>query len=338
MDIIRNVGIREPVGSQGSSKITDTDINSLAMKLAESKLNRNSLPNILLKEAGIMTRTQRIANGNNTSNSGASKFRPSSKTGSAVHVEANTVLRDGNGAGAGDGGDDDEAEVECAVSGRLEIRVIQQSQEPPNKNSPIRDESIYFDAIANGQQNAVDDATAAGGGKVSRKLVNKMYAGHAIDHNVEASALTAPTMAALTPSTTMLTAADCGNCDPVTDETAFYSVQTTGRMHDDAQKSTDLTRLNLSNNSNPNSDGVGGGGGGGDNNRLIGNNGTGFVATTLGITDNNSSINDDNVADSLIMTGHALAKSSNVIGKQRSTLLLPYKFDVALHQFVHSIL
>lgn len=299
MDIIRNVGIREPVGSQGSSKITDTDINSLAMKLAEAKLNRNSLPNILLKEAAITTRTQRIANGN--SSTSASKCRAPTKV-SAVHVEANAVPHDGNGGG-GDDDDDEDAEVECAVSGRLEIRVIQQSQEPA-KNSPIRDESIYFDAVANGQQNAVDDA-----GKVSRKLASKLYAGQAIDHNIEASALTTAATMALTPSTTMLTA-ECGNCEPVTDETAFYSVQTT------AQKSADVTRLNLSNNSNPNSDGGigGGGGGGGDNSRVIGNNGTGFVATTLGITDNNSSINDDNVADSLIMTGHALAKSSNVIG------------------------
>lgn len=303
MDIIRNVGIREPVGSQGSSKITDTDINSLAMKLAESKLNRNSLPNILLKEAAISTRTQRITNGNSTNN--ASKHRSANKANkankaNAVHVEANTVPHDGDDDGAAAvaaaAADDDDAEVECAVSGRLEIRVIQQSQEPA-KNSPNRDESVYFDAVANGQQNAVDDA-----GKVSRKVANKMYAGHAIDHNNEASALATATIA-LTPSTTMLTA-DCGNFEPVTDETAFYSVQTTGRMHDDAQ-----IRFNLSNNSNPNSDGVG------DNNRVVGNNGTGFVATSLGITDNNSSMNDDNVADSLILTGHALAKSSNVIGK-----------------------
>lgn len=290
MDIIRNVGIREPVGTQGSSKITDTDINSLAMKLADSKLNRNSLPNILMKEA-ISTRTPRMANG--SSSAAAPKCRQPKAN--AVHVETSAVPHDGDG--------DYDAELECAVSGRLEIRVIQQSQEPA-KSSPIRDESIYFDAVANGQQqNAVVDDAA----KVSRKLANKMYAGHAIDHNIEASALTAAATMALTPSTTMLTA-DCGNCEPVTDETAFYSVQTTGRMHDDPQKSIDVTRLNLSNNSNPNSDGAG------DNMRLIGNNGTGFVATTLGITDNNSSINDDNGADSLI-TGHALVKPSNVIGK-----------------------
>lgn len=291
MDIIRNVGIREPVCSQGSSKITDTDINSLAMKLADSKLNRNSLPNISLRDAAFTSTTQRIAT--NVNSSTAPKIRPPKAN--AVHVETSAVPHDGDGDG------DDDAELECAVSGRLEIRVIQQSQEPP-KNSPIRDESIYFDAVANGQQNAVDDA------KVSRKIVNKTYAGHAIDHNIEIGLATM----ALTPTTTMLTA-DCGNCEPVTDETAFYSVQTTGRMHDDAQKSTDVTRLNLSNNSNPNSDAGGGGGGGGDNNRVAGN-GIGFVTTTLGMTDNNSSINDDNVADSLIMAGNVLAKSSNVIG------------------------
>lgn len=296
MDIIRNVGIREPVCSQGSSKITDTDINSMAMKLAEAKLNRNSLPNILLKDASITTRTQQIANGNSST---APKTKPT-KT-NAVHVEANVVPQDNGGDGDVDGNDD--GELECAVSGRLEIRVIQQSQEPP-KNSPIRDESIYFDAVANGQQNAVDDA------KVSRKLVNKMYASHTIDHNIETGALTAPTLP-LTPTTTMLTA-ECGNCEQGTDETAFYSVQTTGRMQDDAQKSTDMSRLNLSNNSNPNSDG-----GCGDNNRVTGgNNGTGFVASTLGITDNNSSINDDNVVDSFIMAGNMLAKSSNVIGEK----------------------
>lgn len=305
MDIIRNVGIREPVCAQGSSKITDTDINSLAMKLADSKLNRNSLPNILFKDTAITSRTQRMSNG---SSSTVPKAR--STKANAVHVETNAVPHDGaagNNANdddhENDDDDDDGGEVECAVSGRLEIRVIQQSQEPPQKNSPIRDESIYFDAVANGQQNAVDDA------KVSRKLANKMYTGHAtIDHEV--GALTAATMALTPPTTTTTTmqTADCGNCEQITDETAFYSVQTTG------QKSADVTRLNFSNNSNPNSDV--GGGGGGETNRAAGSNGTGLIANNFGITDNNSSMNDDNVADSFIIAGNALAKSSNVIGEQ----------------------
>lgn len=260
MDIIRNVGIREPV-THGSSKITDTDINSLAMKLADSKLNRNSLPNILMKENDL----QWMASNDNGS---AATTKVATKA--AVHLETNTVSQSKN---TGDGGDDDE---ECAISGRLEIRVIkQQNQEP--KISPNREESIYFDAVANGQN--ADDA------KVSRKLVNKIYATHATE------------------------AAD-GNCEPPTDETAFFSAPTTGRLmdtRDDAQKSSDVTRLNLSN-SNPNSDG---------DNRAAGNNGTGLIANTVALTDI-SSINDDNAADSFVTAGNTLAKYSNVIGSNQA--------------------
>lgn len=305
MDITRNVGIREPVCAQGSSKITDTDINSLAMKLNDSKLNRNSLPNILLKEAATTT-TQRIANGNSSIASTTARLAKAN-----VRVEANAVphvkSHDGDAVAAVAAAGVDDDEVECAVSGRLEIRVIQKNQEPP-KSSPVRDESIYFDAVANGQQNAADDA------KVSRKLVNKMYgasvaAAHtANDYNVDTLATGALATMAVTPTTTTMLTADCGNFEQATDETAFYSVQTTGRMLDDAQKSTDVTRLNLSG-SNPNSDG--------DNVRMAGNNGTGLVATTLGITDNNSSMNDDNAVDSFITAGNVLAKSSNVIGKSK---------------------
>lgn len=254
MDIIRNVGIREPV-PQGSSKITDTDINSLAMKLADTKLNRNSLPNILFKESD----SQRIANGNGTPST--AKTAISAK----VCVQSDTQLKPTDG-----GGDDEE---ECAISGRLEIRVIQQNQEPP-KSSPNREESIYFDAEINGQN--ADDA------KVSRKLVNKIYTTHTTERNTDT--------------------ADA-NCELVTDETAFYSAATTARLQDDAQKSSDVARLNLDN-SNPNS-------AEGDN-RLAGN-GTALIATTIGLTDI-SSTNDDNAADSFVTAGNTLAKFSNVIG------------------------
>lgn len=256
MDIIRNVGIREPV-AQGSSKITDTDINSLAMKLADSKVNRNSLPNILFREP------QLLANGNEAQS--ASKAAASANQES----EANALSQAKNDA------DDEE---ECAISGRLEIRVIQQNQEA--KSSPNREESIYFDAIANGQN--ADDP------KVSRKLVNKIY--------------TTQATAAERNATEMVDA----NCELATDETAFYSAITTGRLADDAQKSSDVTRLNLSN-SNPNS-------GDGDN-RLTGNNGTALVATTVGLTDV-SSINDDNGADSFVTAANTVAKFSNVIGSR----------------------
>lgn len=245
MDIIRNVGIREPV-QQGSSKITDTDINSMAMKLSETKLNRNSLPNILFKD----NTAQRIANGNDSV--ATSKAAAAKADGDAVSQTKND-------------GDDEE---ECAISGRLEIRVIQQNLEP--KNSPNRDESIYFDAVANGQN--TDD-------KVSRKLVNKIYTTTVTDRNTEAGD---------------------GNGEQPTDETAFFSA-TTGRLlesRDDAQKSADVTRLNLSN-SNPNSaDG---------DNRLTSN------VANIGLTDV-SSLNDDNAADSLMTAANTAAKFSNVIG------------------------
>lgn len=251
MDIIRNVGIREPV-AQGSSKITDTDINSLAMKLADSKLNRNSLPNILFREP----KSQQMTNGNDA--------QKTSKLVASENVQSESQAKND--------GDDEE---ECAISGRLEIRVIQQNQDV--KNSPNREESIYFDAIANGQN--ADDA------KVSRKLLNKIYTAHAVERNAETADI---------------------NCDLATDETAFYSVATTGRLADDAQKSSDVTRLNLSN-SNPNS-------GDGDN-RLTGNNGTALVAT-IALTDV-SSINDDNGADSFVTAGNTVAKFSNVIGSRQ---------------------
>lgn len=252
MDIIRNVGIREPV-AQGSSKITDTDINSLAMKLADSKLNRNSLPNILFREP----KSQQMTNGNDAQ-------------------KTNRLVASENVQPESQAKNDDDDEEECAISGRLEIRVIQQNQDV--KNSPNREESIYFDAIANGQN--ADDA------KVSRKLLNnKIFTTHAVERNAETADI---------------------NCELATDETAFYSVATSGRLADDAQKSSDVTRLNLSY-SNPNS-------GDGDN-RLTGNNVTALVAT-IALTDV-SSINDDNGADSFVTAGNTVAKFSNVIGSRQ---------------------
>lgn len=257
MDIIRNVGIREAV-PHGSSKITDTDVNSLAMKSADSKLNRNSLPNIRFKEP----EPQRIVNGNESAST--TKVVTSVKANVQSEATAQSQLKTNDG-------DDEE---ECAISGRLEIRVIQQNQEP--KISPNREESIYFDAEINGQN--ADDA------KVSRKLVNKVYTTHATERNTETTD---------------------ANCELATDETAFYSAGRLLESRDDAQKSSDLqTRLNLSN-SNPNSaDG---------DNRLVGNNGIGLVATTVGLTDI-SSTNDDNAVDSFVTAANTLAKFSNVIG------------------------
>lgn len=267
MDIIRNVGIREPVPRDESSKATDNDadFNSLALKLADIKLNRSSLPNILFKESD----SQRIANGNGT----PSTAKTAISTKMCVQPDANAqsqLKANDNGGGAGNGGGGGDDEEECAISGRLEIRVIQQNQEP--KTSPNREESIYFDAEINGQN--ADEP------KVSRKLVNKIYTTNATERNTD-------TVDA--------------NCEVATDETAFYSAITTARLQDDAQKSSEVPRLD---NSQPNS--------GDADNRLATGNGTALIATTA-LTDI-SSINDDNAADSLVTAGNTLAKLSNVIG------------------------
>lgn len=262
MDIIRNVGIREPV-AQGSSKITDTDINSMAMKLTDSKLNRSSLPNIQFKESD----SQRIANGNGTPSTAKTAISTTTKLNAQPDLQQKP-----NDGSIGIGADDDE---ECAISGRLEIRVIQQNQEP--KYSPNREESIYFDAEINGQN--ADDTTA----KVSRKLVNKIYTtAHGTDRNTDNTA--------------------DANFELATDETAFYSAATTGRLH---ELTSDVARLQLDN-SNPNS-------GDADIRLTTGNNGTGLIANTIGLTDI-SSTNDDNAADSFVTAANTLAKFSNVIG------------------------
>lgn len=44
--------------------------------------------------------------------------------------------------------DDDEDQIECAISGKLEIRVI------PKEVSPNPEESVYFDAVTNGAKSA----------------------------------------------------------------------------------------------------------------------------------------------------------------------------------------
>ncbi|XP_031622645.1 tau-tubulin kinase homolog Asator isoform X2 [Contarinia nasturtii] len=274
MDIIRNVGIREPV-AHGSSKITDTDINSLAMKLADSKLNRSSLPNIQFKEPN----SQRIANENGTSSTAKTAISVATKLN--AQPDSQEKVNDASGDGGGGGVDDDE---ECAISGRLEIRVIQQNQE--SKHSPNREESIYFDAEINGQN--ADDTAA----KVSRKLVNKIYTtAHAGDRNTDNTA--------------------DANCELATDETAFYSVATTGRLYesrDDAQKSSDVTRLQLDNSD-------------ADIRLATANNVTGLIASTIiGFTDI-SSTNDDNAADSFVTAGNTLAKFSNVIEPTTNTMV-----------------
>lgn len=116
MDIIRNVGVRETCG--------DTSIKS-----AENLHHRYSLPNINFKETEhikcnrqvlVDSKPPIISHQANVNQSQLSK----------TFGRQNTVS--------------EPQEDECAVSGRLEIRVL------PQEQSPNPDESIYFDAMTNG--------------------------------------------------------------------------------------------------------------------------------------------------------------------------------------------
>lgn len=116
MDIIRNVGVREICG--------DTSIKS-----AENLHHRYSLPNINFKETEhIKCNRQVLVDSkppiiNHQANANQSQLlKPFGRQ--------NTMS--------------EPQEDECAVSGRLEIRVL------PQEQSPNPDESIYFDAITNG--------------------------------------------------------------------------------------------------------------------------------------------------------------------------------------------
>lgn len=119
MDIIRNVGVRETCG--------DTSI-----KTADILHHRHSLPNINFKETehaksnrqGQMAIDSKPPIINHQANA-----NPSSQL-SKTFGRQNTVS--------------EPQEDECAVSGRLEIRVV------PQEQSPNPEESIYFDAMTNG--------------------------------------------------------------------------------------------------------------------------------------------------------------------------------------------
>lgn len=175
MDIIRNVGIREIVGG---AKATDplAAINGKNSTNAASnpQLHRNSMPNLVRKES---EKVRPAADAYSTTK----LIQPSS-----VKVYQDVVHHNRNGAAAETGpkkkstskignlcaSDVDDNGEECAVSGRLEIRVVQQQQ----KSSPNREESVYFDAVANANSNMTSTDNAPDGNDeqtVPRKSVNR---------------------------------------------------------------------------------------------------------------------------------------------------------------------
>lgn len=115
MDIIRNVGVRETCG--------DTSIKS-----AENLHHRYSLPNINFKETEHLKSNRQVLVDSKRSNS--QPANPNQSQLSKAFGRQNTVS--------------EPQEDECAVSGRLEIRVL------PQEQSPNPEESVYFDAMTNG--------------------------------------------------------------------------------------------------------------------------------------------------------------------------------------------
>lgn len=254
MDIIRNVGIRETVGA---TKMTDprTLINNKTKTASSPQLHRNSLPNLVPKESRPIRPTAGAT-------STAKLIQPSSVKvyQDVVHhnrianaVETGSKKKEGNKAANLCAADVDDDGEECAVSGRLEIRVIQQQQQ--QKNSPNPDESIYFDAVANANSNKTSTENAPNGNDdqtVPRKTVHRNHCECATKK---------------TPNETNATAID-STIDgvPQTDDTALHNLRkyflvtsndtTTARLAPTASNDSNCSKsLNIDNN-----------GGGGDDN------------------------------------------------------------------------
>lgn len=116
MDIIRNVGVRETCG--------DTSIKS-----PDNLHHRNSLPNIKFKETDHMKCNRQVLVDSKPSITSHQQNVNQSQLKKTLGRQY-TVS--------------EPQEDECAVSGRLEIRVV------PQEQSPNPDESVYFDAMTNG--------------------------------------------------------------------------------------------------------------------------------------------------------------------------------------------
>lgn len=251
MDIIRNVGIREIVGS---AKTTDpsslVNAKSITKTVSNPQLHRNSLPNLVPKEPEPVRPPARAP-------ATAKIIQPDS-------VKAGIVCA---------GADVDDDAVECAVSGRLEIRVVQQQQQQKQqkqqqqkhqqqqqqqKNSPNPEESIYFDAVANANSNMTSTENAPNGNDdqmVPRKSMTKSHCE------------CAPKRSSKETNATAIESVIDG--EPQTDDTALHNLRkyflvtsndtTTARLAPTASNDSNCSKsLNIDNN--------GGGGGGGDDN------------------------------------------------------------------------
>lgn len=291
MDIIRNVGMRETVGA---TKTTDprTLINNKTKTASNPQLHRNSLPNLVPKESRPIRPTAEAT-------STAKLIQPSSVKvyQDVVHhnrnagvVETGSKKKEVNKAASLCAADVDDDGEECAVSGRLEIRVIQQQQQ--QKNSPNPEESIYFDAVANANSNITSTENAPNGNDdqtVPKKTVDK--------NHCEFATKKAPNG---TNATAMNSTIDGV---PQTDETALHNLRkyflvtsndtTTGRLAPFSNDSNCSKSLNIDNN-----------GGAGDDNAPD----TTFVSAVTTLPIHSHGIDDDGAG---VATSNATCNANN---------------------------
>lgn len=124
MDIVRNVSVRETCGDAGNGETVSKNPMDL-------RIHRNSLPNISFKDPTVV----KVSAGRVPP---VTAPKPSAdtylSTTAAQYRRQYTVS--------------EPQEDECAVSGRLEIRVVTQASAMGDHSPHNPDESIYFDAIA----------------------------------------------------------------------------------------------------------------------------------------------------------------------------------------------
>lgn len=111
MDIVRNVGVREHVDDGAKA-------NDAEAKASQAQLLRSSLPNILLKDFDNALHASENANSTNMAKHQSPENASQSSLKRQQPVKMNSEPNYDN--------DDDEV---CAVSGRLEIRVVQQTHD-----------------------------------------------------------------------------------------------------------------------------------------------------------------------------------------------------------------
>lgn len=292
MDIIRNVGIREKVGAT-KTKDPRTLINNKTKTASNPQLHRNSLPNLVPKESRPIRPTAETT-------STAKLIQPSSvkvyqdivhHNRNAGVVKAGSKKKEVNKAVSLCAADVEDDGEECAVSGRLEIRVIQQQQQ--QKNSPNPEESIYFDAVANANSNITSTENAPNGNDDQTVPKNTVHKNHCECATEKAS------------NGTTATAIDTTiDGVPQTDETALQNFRkyflatsndtTTGRIAPTASNDSNCSKsLNIDNN-----------GGAGDDNAPD----TTFVSAVTTLPIHSHGIDDDGAG---VATSNATCNANN---------------------------